>query len=240
MKINISLYEFVIFLKNPNLKNKKYFFFKKLSLFFIVAIAMFFSVFVTNFLIKMIVYFIDFDEGKKIFNYQINKWNKYSVLENIAYILFLGPLIEELISRLYLDLKKINLQITMISILLLILKFNDFNLDLTSFLYLIVIGVLFSILSLIKQKKINNFGLKYYGYIFYLSSISFSLLHISNFTSVLNHNFLWLLPLLILPQLIMGVFFGYIRIKLGFFWGFLLHICMNLPAVLIYLLNKIS
>lgn len=241
MDISNIFSEFVTFLKKPKLHCiKEIDFFEKFCLFVVFLFTMYFCVFCTAFIVKVIIYIIDFEEGKKIFNYQVNKWNKYSFWENIGYVLFIGPLIEELISRLYLDIKKITIQITMISIFLLLFKFNNLALDFKSFSYLVIIIILFAFLTLINQKTITKFGVNYYGYIFYFSSITFSFLHFSNFTSVLNDCYLWLLPILVLPQLVMGIFFGYIRIKLGFLWGLLLHICMNLPAVLIYLLNKLS
>ncbi|WP_367178938.1 CPBP family glutamic-type intramembrane protease [Flavobacterium sp.] len=200
---------------------------------------MLFFVFSSSFLVKILIYIIDFKEGIKIFNYQNNKLLKYSLWENVSYILLLGPMIEELISRLYLDLKKRSIILTLVCIIIIGLKITNLNFDLKFyfFTFIILIFTLFILNS--RQDSIMFFGKKYYSFIFYFSCLTFSFLHFSNYTRVLSDNYIWLLPILVLPQFIMGIFFGYIRIKLGFFWAILLHIFMNIPAVLIYITTKL-
>lgn len=65
----------------------------------------------------------------------------------------------------------------------------------------------------------------YFKGIFYLSAVLFALVHISNFES---QPMVYLLaPILVLPQLILGLILGYIRVRLGLLWSILLHASYN-------------
>ncbi|WP_299061307.1 CPBP family intramembrane glutamic endopeptidase [uncultured Polaribacter sp.] len=56
---------------------------------------------------------------------------------------------------------------------------------------------------------------------FYVFAVLFGLVHISNFE--ITTNVLIATPLLVLPQIILGTYFGYIRVKFGLIWSMLLH-----------------
>ncbi|WP_405605604.1 CPBP family intramembrane glutamic endopeptidase [Polaribacter sp. Asnod1-A03] len=60
---------------------------------------------------------------------------------------------------------------------------------------------------------------------FYLFSIIFGFIHITNYQ--ITKNVLLLSPILILPQLLVGFYFGYIRIKFGLIWSIFLHGAYN-------------
>lgn len=75
---------------------------------------------------------------------------------------------------------------------------------------------------------------KYYKYIFYFFSIAFAYVHMMNFP--FSKTVLLLSPFLVLPQFIGGVFMGYLRIKFGFLWGFLLHFLSNTAFLMVPLL----
>ena len=60
---------------------------------------------------------------------------------------------------------------------------------------------------------------------FYLSIIGFGFIHIFNFEAY--ENALWMAPLLILPQLITGLFLGFVRVRMGFLYGVLFHALFN-------------
>lgn len=242
MKFNTIFKDFFLFILRPRqfeIDQNRIKTSDKILLFGSLSVLMIFMVFCSSFLVKIIVYIIDFDEGIKIFNYQENKLDKYSILENVLYILVLGPLIEELISRLYLNLKKRSILITLVCLFSLTLKFTNLNIDLKSFFLMFLIIVLAFFILISRQEVISFFGKKYFILIFYFSCLSFSFLHFSNYSKILSDNYFWLLPILVIPQFIMGIFFGYFRIKLGFFWGVILHTCMNIPAVLIYITTKL-
>ncbi|MBW8360682.1 MAG: CPBP family intramembrane metalloprotease [Kaistella sp.] len=74
----------------------------------------------------------------------------------------------------------------------------------------------------------NNFSL-----IFYTVALLFGFAHSLNFKNDWTPLFLLLLPLLVLSQSVTGIFLGYIRLRLGFIWSVLFHMCFNLVVILI-------
>ncbi len=77
---------------------------------------------------------------------------------------------------------------------------------------------------------------RYYGLFFYLNAAAFALVHMTNFQSIDVP--LWVIPLIVLPQFIAGLYFGYIRVKNGgLFWSIAMHALHNgilLAPVLIF------
>ena len=69
----------------------------------------------------------------------------------------------------------------------------------------------------------------YFGLIFYLFSLAFGFYHITNFE--VTTTILYLSPLLVSPQLIIGLLLGYIRVRLGLGWSILLHACYNFVLI---------
>lgn len=98
-------------------------------------------------------------------------------------------------------------------------------------------NLLFQMLDYFTNKKAKLFWSKHFRTFFYLSAILFALTHLTNYS---NNNLIFyiLAPLIILPQFIGGITLGYIRLKLGFFWGVLEHGLYNLiifvPALLFF------
>ena len=79
----------------------------------------------------------------------------------------------------------------------------------------------------------------YFRFVFYALTFVFGFYHITNFeitTTVLLFS-----PLLVAPQLCVGSFLGYIRIRFGLLWAIALHACYNLiltgPIVLLKILD---
>ncbi|MEJ1222026.1 CPBP family intramembrane glutamic endopeptidase [Sediminicola sp. 1XM1-17] len=79
----------------------------------------------------------------------------------------------------------------------------------------------------------------YFKHAFYTSILLFGLVHIFNFKGDLA--LFYFAPLLIAPQLMAGVFLGYIRVKLGLRWSILLHATFNTvllgPVLMLKILN---
>lgn len=73
---------------------------------------------------------------------------------------------------------------------------------------------------------------KYFRWLFYSQAIIFGLVHISNYDFAAMDN-LYILPLLVVPQTILGIVLGYSRIRYGFWSVIYLHMIHN--AVLITL-----
>ena len=66
---------------------------------------------------------------------------------------------------------------------------------------------------------------------FYIFTLIFGLIHISNFE--ITTNVLLLSPILVLPQILLGGYLGFIRVKFGLQWSMLLHATYN--GILLYL-----
>lgn len=67
---------------------------------------------------------------------------------------------------------------------------------------------------------------RYYSMFFYLNAAAFALIHMTNFQAIDVP--LWVIPFIVLPQFIAGLYFGYIRVKNGgLFWSIALHALHN-------------
>lgn len=75
---------------------------------------------------------------------------------------------------------------------------------------------------------------KQFKYIFYTFAILFGYIHITNFE--ITTNVILLSPILVLPQIILGLILGYLRVKIGLVYAMLLHALYNgvltLPFIL--------
>ena len=66
---------------------------------------------------------------------------------------------------------------------------------------------------------------KFYGWVFYLMTMAFGLIHIMNFEPSLN---IYLLaPILVAPQILIGINLGYLRVRFGLIWSILFHAFYN-------------
>ncbi len=65
----------------------------------------------------------------------------------------------------------------------------------------------------------------YFPLAFYLSVLAFGFVHLFNFEAY--DQYLWLAPLLVLPQLISGVFLSFIRVRMGLLYSIVLHAAFN-------------
>ncbi|MBL4747210.1 MAG: CPBP family intramembrane metalloprotease [Flavobacteriaceae bacterium] len=93
----------------------------------------------------------------------------------------------------------------------------------------------------VSNGKAKIFWHKNFRFFYYFSAIIFSLIHIGNYdnSSLLFYVFA---PIIVLPQLIAGFTFGYVRMKLGFLWAVLMHGLYNFIIVgssLLFLNNLI-
>lgn len=127
----------------------------------------------------------------------------YPVALLLLLTVVIGPLIEELIFRLYLRYK------------------NNYALH---FLISLV-----SLTGVRNEQKAETFLIslwkKRYKFIFYFSAVIFGLIHISNFE--FSYTILLLSPILVAPQIILGLIIGYLRVRNGFVLGLLLHSLHN-------------
>ena len=197
------------------------------------------------FLIAFLINFIDliifqisefsfFKEFKKLRDLNSNKLP-------VFFILFLGPFMEEIIFRLPLKLKKINivLSLSFLSIYFIGDKIVDINIY-SFYTWIKIVPIFFISIFFyicVKDSLMEAINKKYFKTFFYLFTISFGLIHIVNFYKIVPSNLVYLTPIFVLPQIVLSFFIAYIRMKNGFIWGFFLHSLYNLPITLFYLLK---
>ncbi|WP_121965873.1 CPBP family glutamic-type intramembrane protease [Myroides sp. N17-2] len=147
----------------------------------------------------------------------------------VLFVTIFGPLFEEITFRLPLRYKPSYLIISFVFIAFYIVGSISKISDSVTIGLTILFTVLFLLLNyFISQKgdKSQSFYIKYYPYIFYGLAVVFGYVHIANFEEV-NTRILLLSPLIVLPQLITGLGMGYVRVRLGFWYGVFFHILHN-------------
>ena len=85
------------------------------------------------------------------------------------------------------------------------------------------------------KKVICSFWNKKYGYVFYLAAVAFALLHIKNYD--FENTKVFIFPILVLPQFMLGLFIGYLRVRYNFMLGYLLHALHNAVFITVALLS---
>ncbi|GAB3936309.1 CPBP family glutamic-type intramembrane protease [Mucilaginibacter myungsuensis] len=154
----------------------------------------------------------------------------------VTFICVIGPLMEELIFRLWLNFKKryiaVSALIAMVYFGMAILKRVTPQLWLPITIGLAT-GALFTLLF--RYRNIPSGATAQVSDIvkhrlIILSMVAFALMHVSNYRPELS--LFWIYPIYVIPQLIMGWGITYVRFKNGFAWGVVLHMLMNTVATL--------
>ncbi len=65
----------------------------------------------------------------------------------------------------------------------------------------------------------------YFPWVYYFSCLLFGLVHLGNFDNA--NDLLWLAPILVAPQIVMGFFLGFLRVRLGLTYAILMHMSHN-------------
>ncbi|UJB70277.1 CPBP family intramembrane metalloprotease [Acaryochloris sp. 'Moss Beach'] len=168
------------------------------------------------------------------------------ILQIILFAVILAPLWEEAVFRLPLRYTPMNLAIPFCIGMMLIVS----SLTATDVLpriaglpllagTVVLAVVLWLWLKELDSQPIHTFYEKWIGWLFYSFALAFGLIHIGNFTSLGAQA--WLLaPLLVLPQTVIGVFLGFIRLRYGFWWAVLTHGFHNACAITPLLLVRLG
>ena len=151
------------------------------------------------------------------------------------------PLIEEFVFRLHLRPTKVNLGISVVAIIIYpIVNFFPKNCSAALMTIIGALVVLLLVLYFAFSGRINRMieeqWHKNYLIVFCITALVFGGVHILNYKLTLS--LLIFSPLVVAPQLFLGVNIGYLRVRYGFGWGLLLHIVHNIvfaviPIVLI-------
>ncbi len=75
---------------------------------------------------------------------------------------------------------------------------------------------------------------RHFRFALYFSVFAFGFIHLFNFEEY--YKYFWMAPLLVLPQLIAGVFLAFIRVRMGLVYSMLLHAAFNCIIISPFLL----
>jgi uncharacterized protein len=147
-------------------------------------------------------------------------------------MVFLGPALEEVFFRLFLKPNYKNMIFLLILFFTVaIFSFLKGNMPILLFSFF-AITLLLVILS--RPKNLYWFQrivLKHFRWVFYFSCFLFGAIHILNFEH-LNYKLFLAAPFIIFPQVVAGVFLGFVRMKYGIIFSVLFHSLINFfPAV---------
>jgi len=151
-------------------------------------------------------------------------------------VVIIAPILEEVIFRLSLIFDPINIALSVSTLIALIIHkvCNGFITIMTfAFLFLLLYQLVFKY-----RVEFISFWNKYFKYIFYFLSITFGLVHISNYKFVEVGQY-FIAPLLIFPQLAIGFILSFTRVyyKRGFLICIIFHALMNMISVSVFLLQ---
>lgn len=180
---------------------------------------------------------------KELFDYPpqpITTSSIFSLIDFLLIILIL-PIIEECIFRLHLLPKIKNIVASLICFivyggsLFIVGTIHKINWNLIGFYFIVVsvILVIYFIFFNRVNKYLQKVWIRNFSRVFFGMTILFGVVHIVNWGVTLKN--ILLLPLLVAPQLFLGLNCGYLRLKLGFRWGVLFHIIHNTISVLVLL-----
>ena len=109
--------------------------------------------------------------------------------------------------------------------------------------YLPYVGlmILIYILYFVTKKPRNGIDkliTEEYGFVFYLTAVVFALIHLSNFK--LGSTPFYFAPLLVLPQFILALYLGYVRVRNNIFTSITVHMINNAIPMLMLTLATLS
>lgn len=151
-----------------------------------------------------------------------------SLYQKVLFGIILAPIYEEILLRILLIFNRKNLAVFAACCAIFFIYF--FVKSNPKFLVFSALIAVSSIVYLYFDRCfviINN----HYRLFFYFSAALFGLLHIFNFTGISHYNLIFT-PLLVLPQLFLGLILGYLRVKYGFKYGVLFHALINISVLL--------
>lgn len=151
----------------------------------------------------------------------------------ILFLVSIIPIIDELVFHLHLRLSSKNILFSFSIGMLYIVTLLNIRLTNPTFITIIII-ILLLVYFFIKKKlnkKIENIWQKHFPIVFYCSSILFGILHVLYSNNAFST--IYWIPILLVPQITLGINTGYLRVIQGFKWGVLLHIMYNVLIVII-------
>jgi hypothetical protein len=147
-----------------------------------------------------------------------------SLKEKILYGILLSPIIEEILFRLILVFNKRNIFILILAALGLLVNFATKGAIVKTVLFVLLIVCLIIVYKY--EDKCKSYFQTNFKMFFFLIAGLFAFLHFFNFLDISLYDFFYL-PLFVIPQFILGIILGYIRITYGFKYSVFFHAMVN-------------
>jgi hypothetical protein len=169
-------------------------------------------------------------DGMKHFFQKMGYWRA------AVYIGLIGPLLEEAVFRLPLSLKRQHIAMGCAVAIFLFSGGMFHHLTkipaLNSGLQLATCALVYVAVIFLAPKGISITDHRFRTHLIILSMCLFGLMHIGNYTPI-QWPLIWIYPVYVLPQLLMGWAITFIRFKNGFWWGYALHCLINCMSLLL-------
>lgn len=148
--------------------------------------------------------------------------------QRVVYGLILGPIVEEIFFRLMYVFKKKNLLIVLFTSLGLAILFLIKSEPAKSYIFFILcLTFSLCLLSFARVSRVINSHFKVF---FYGMAIVFAFLHVFNFDGINSMRYL-LTVFIIIPQFVLGLLLGYIRLSYGFIYAVGFHMAVNISII---------
>ena len=149
-------------------------------------------------------------------------------------VVVMAPILEEGIFRLPLRPSVLSISISISIVLIYLFGVFSANLPLSFVVGFMLLGFnVYLATRSLKVVRLQQLYTRFPRLIFYLSAILFGAIHIGNYDSRV-----WaFMPLLVLPQLVLGLFLGFVRVRYGLSWAIFAHAfhngCVMAPFLLL-------
>ena len=157
------------------------------------------------------------------------KWQQNLALFSLAVIA--APLLEEMLFRFPLKFRRGAIALTLVFIGT--LTANILQLLGLEFVQATIIAVVLIVgvstllyLNLNDGDRLDDFSNRYYSYFFYAAALLFAFAHVFNYE--LTSEQMWMTPILVLPQMLLGLMLGFLRVKYGLWASILAHALNNM------------
>lgn len=165
---------------------------------------------------------------------------EFGPIKMYFFLLLLGPIFEELNHRSWLRFSRFNVALSVSLFFYVFLsQFSGWVYEISTASLLNMAGAfaVFAFVYLILSKssyfqKVKVFWIRNYAAIFYSSAIYFGYVHLGNFGALTFEKALFS-PIIVLQFVVLGIMFGYVRVRLGLLWGIMLHIMFNMLVSLL-------
>jgi len=190
-----------------------------------------------NFFVLFVVFYlvaVPFSALSKVtqnylgYSFAVPKHN--SLYLGLMLVIF-APLCEEIIFRLLLKPRRTNFIIFSLVVLTMSIfyLFGKRYIMMTCFMVAGLAAVIPAI-SVPVLRKVQFYVIKHIAFFFYLSVAAFGSVHVFNFEPADSRLILAGL-ILVLPQMIAGLFMSYVRMRHGIVYSMFFHFCMNMLAL---------